>query len=615
MKRDICIGLAVSLSCLGGAASIAGAQWTIVDTFPVPEGASGLAWDGTWLYCGIYGANGDEIYRIDPVSGGHTLLFTGPQEDAFGLTYDGQYLWTTDHPGSSSVPAVAMKLDWDGTLLDQFDLPAHYMSGIAYDAGDYWAARYYPDPSHIYQVDGAGVILDDFTAPDNQPWDLCLEDGNLWMADYWGDTLYQIDPATGAVLFSHASEGVDPAGIVWDGTHLWYCDNGEGGVDFLYKVSLSGAGTPGIELPVDTWDFGAVAIGDTPMWSMTVLSTGDADLEISGVSFSPPGDLSCPAAFPVTIPFGGSDQMPIVYAPAAFGPLDATGTIASNDPVHPNEPITLTGYGVYPDPAIDITDVAHDYGAVRVGAHTRWFLEISNHGAQTLTITDFTVDGSHFYVDPNLVLPIDVDTLASVQVGVWFNPVSAVPSAATLEVHSNDPGRGTVAVSLAGDGLLTEYPMGTTLWSYLIDTDFDNSPKAMASISDVSGDGVDDVIVCSEDDYVRCFNGNAHGTGDVLWEHEIYAGSVYAQFGLQIMQDIDDDGHEEVVVGSAWGTATAAGSTRSTAARTTTMTGPSTCSPPPAMTAVTRVPSASTASTASAGSRSGSDPSAARCSR
>jgi hypothetical protein len=280
----------------------AGGEWTIVDTLPVPEGASGLAWDGTWLYCGIYGADGGRIYRIDPITGGHTLLFTGVHDDAFGLTYDGTHLWTTDHPGSSSTPATALKLDWDGTVLDSIDLPAHYMSGIAYDTGDFWVARYYPDPSHLFKMSAAGATLDDFVAPDNQPWDLCMHDGDLWMADYWGDTIYRIDAATGTLLESHPTEGVDPAGVVWDGTHLWYCDNGMGfDIDFLYKVDLSGGGTPAISVPVTAHDFGQVTIGEMATWNVTVQNTGSAPLEISGVTFAPPADLSSSAAFPVTI--------------------------------------------------------------------------------------------------------------------------------------------------------------------------------------------------------------------------------------------------------------------------------------------------------------------------
>jgi hypothetical protein len=545
--------LVVALTALGsGSAALAGGQWTIVDTLPVPEGASGLAWDGTWLYCGIYGPNGSEIYRIDPVTGGHTLHFTGPQEDAFGLTYDGQYLWTTDHPGSSSIPAIAMKLHWDGTVLDQIDLPAHYVSGIAYDNGDFWVARYYPDPSHLFKIDSAGTVVRDFQAPDNQPWDVCLENGNLWVADYWGDTLYKVNPSNGAILESHPSEGVDPAGIVWDGTHLWYCDNGQGGVDFLYKIDLSGAGTPEISVPVSTHDFGLVSIGTTGTWNVTVFNTGDAELEISAVTFSPPADLVCTASFPVSIAPGGNSVLPIEFSPTAFGALAATATIVSDDPVNPNEDLTLSGHGVYPDATIDILEDTHDYGLVRKNAHTRWYMEIANHGNELLTISDLLVADPRFYVEPGQTLPISLAPLESTQVGVWFNPIAAVPYSATLDVVSSGPGDGVTPVSLDGTGQDIPYPMGDELWSYTIDTSFDNTPKGFAPIQDVSGDGIADVIVCSEDDFVRCFNGNASGTGDVLWEHEIPGGALYQQQALQIVDDIDEDGTQDVVVGSAW---------------------------------------------------------------
>nr|MCP3902523.1 choice-of-anchor D domain-containing protein [Planctomycetota bacterium] len=551
--RSIPCLLSLTAALGGGSAALAGGQWTIVATYDVPEGASGLAYDGTWLYCGIYGPDGGRVYQINPSTGASSLLFTGPHEDAYGLTYDGQNLWTTDHPGSSSTPAIAMKLDWDGTLLDQVDLPAHYVSGITYDAGDLWVARYYEDPAHLFKIDGAGTVLRDFQAPDDQPWDLCLENGDLWVADYWGDTLYKVSASTGALLESHPSEGVDPAGVVWDGTHLWYCDNGAGGVDFLYKVDLSGAGTPEISVPVSTHDYGLVSIGQAPTWNVTVFNTGDAPLEISGVTFTPPADLFSSASFPITVPMGGNVQIPIVFAPTTFGPLDATATIASDDPVHPAEDLDLTGHAVFAEATIDILDDTHAYGSVRKNAHTRWFMEVANHGNEVLTIDDLVVADPRFYVEPGLAVPFDLAPLETAQVGVWFNPVAATPYAATLDVHSSGPADAITPVSLGGSGLDIPYPMGDVLWTYTIDTSFDNTPKAFEWIPDVSGDGIADVIICSEDDFVRCFNGNASGTGDVLWEHEIPGGSVYQQHAIQIVPDIDEDGEHDVVVGAAWG--------------------------------------------------------------
>ena len=100
-----------------------------------------------------------------------------------------------------------------------------------------------------------------------------------------------------------------------------------------------------------------------------------------------------------------------------------------------------------------------------------------------------------------------------------------------------------------------DYEIGDPIWQYTISASWDNSPKAMAPIPDVNDDGVDDVIICSEDDYVRCFDGSAIGTGIVLWEHQPTADVPYSK-GLSITEDIDEDGYADVVFGTNGGTVT-----------------------------------------------------------
>ncbi len=556
MKRGVRIMMFIATAlgstvCLGhGGLS----QWTIVASYSLPEGASGLAWDGANLYCGIYGANGGQIYIIDPETGLYDLLFDGDHEDAFGLTYDGANLWTTDHSGGSATPASAMKLDWNGNVIEAFDLPDHYMSGIAYDGGDFWVSRYYPDPGHLYKVDDAGGVIDGFDGPDNQPWDLAIGSDSLWVADYWGDTLYQLDSTTGNLIDSHASQGVDPAGIVWDGQYIWYCDNGDTFTeDVLYKVDVQGSGSPEIVIADTAHDFGVVALGDEVTWEVDIANTGTGALVIADVVFAPEAALSCAANFPVVVPAGGSTQLGISFAPMNFGVLDATATIISNDPVHPSEEVVITGHGVYADPTLDVAAANHDFGQVRSGAHTRWFIDVSNQGLQPLVIENVTSNNELFYVDPALELPIVIGTLASAQIGLWFAPAEPCFCAGQIDIASNDPDQSLTQILVVGSGLDIEYPIGTELWSSQFTDNWDNSFKAMASIPDVSGDGWSDVIGCSEDNFIRCFNGNADQTGDVLWSHEIYSGNVYSGRGLDNTDDVDGDGYADVVVGATGG--------------------------------------------------------------
>ena len=122
-----------------------------------------------------------------------------------------------------------------------------------------------------------------------------------------------------------------------------------------------------------------------------------------------------------------------------------------------------------------------------------------------------------------------------------------------MQIINSDPGQNPFNIQLEGSGLDIPYPIGEPLWHYNINTDYDNSPKAIAPIADITGDGVSEVIIGSEDDYIRCFNGNSYGVADVIWEHEIYAGAVQGQNDLITIPDINGDGFEDVIVGTAWG--------------------------------------------------------------
>lgn len=526
--------------------------WSIVASYSIPGKASGLAWDGTYIYFGIYGSNGDQIYKFNPANGSTVLQCTGTFGDSYGLTYKAPNLVNTDHVTSTSVPATAIEFNMSGTTVSTLNLPDHYMSGIAYDAGNYWVCTYYPDPGVVYKINSSGTVLSQFTPPNNQPWDICVHGSDLWIADYWGDMLYKVTN-TGTVLESHASESTDPAGIVWDGTYLWYCDGPLGGNSTLYKVNLSGTGTPAITVPVTSHSYGNVIIGNSSTWNCQVQNTGTANLTITNISIPPSDPITTTFTTPAVLVPGGSVNVPLIYTPVAAVPLNTQVTIYSTDPLDPTVPVILTGQGVYNGPHIYLPSTSHDWGDRRAGAYSRWYLPVTNDGSTVLTISGLNMSDPHFIVDESVVLPMTVPSNGTAQIGIWFHPEEGMDYTGTLTIVSDAVGQSSLDVSLEGTGVESKYPIGTPLWNYTITGGYDNSPKAIVPIQDITGDGVDDVLVGSEDDYIRCFNGNASGTGDVLWATEIFAGYTYSQKCMTTIDDINNDGYRDVIVGTAGG--------------------------------------------------------------
>ncbi len=528
-------------------------SWTILQSWDIPGKASGLAWDGTYLYFGIYGSDGDHFYRFDPTNGTYQQQFIIPSiGDCFGMTWDGSSLWIINQVSPPSAPAEATEIDLSGNILSTFQLPDHYMSGIAYDNGNYWVGTYYPDPGTVYEVTGSGAVLSQFTPPEEQIWDICMHGNDLWMVDYNANMIYKTDQS-GNVIESHPSENIKPSGIVYDGTYLWYVDGQISSPSKLYKVSLTGPGTPEITIPVDNHNYGAVTINTSETWQMLVQNTGNASLEITDILFPSGSPFSSSFSTPHSIDPGSSVSIPLTFSPTAIGHFEAIVDIESTDPITPVAEVFLMGDGVNSGPSLYVPENVHDYGNIRVNAFTRWFLEVENIGDAPLIISDIVSNDEVFIVDESVNFPITIQTLDSILVGIWFNPQTDASYGGKLSIESNDQNNNPYYVNISGDGLLKNWLIGEELWSYYINVSYDNSPKAIAPIADITGDTIDEVIVCSEDNFVRCFNGNSSGIADIMWEVEVYSGSVYDQPALSIIEDIDGDGYEDVIVGTTGG--------------------------------------------------------------
>ncbi|MFO7659670.1 MAG: choice-of-anchor D domain-containing protein [Candidatus Cloacimonadaceae bacterium] len=528
------------------------AEWTIVASYPISGKASGMASDGTYLYYGIYGADGGRVYRFNPATAEETLLFNNPTiNDSYGMTYDGQYLWITDHTTSSATPAYALQLDFTGTVISQFNLPDHYMSGIAYDNGNFWVMTYYPDPGTVYKMTPTGTILQQFTPPNNQPWDICKEGDNLWIVDYNAYTIHKVSQ-TGTVLETQSSEIQRPAGITYDGQYMWYVAGALGAPSTLYKVSLTGGGTPEINVSFDEYDFGNVVIDGTATADITISNSGTGDLILNNISFLS-NLFSTNAVLPDTLSQNESRVITITYNPLGWGEIDDVMTIHSNDPITPAKTVNLTGYGAYPTAHINVAPIDLDYGTVRINADTGRFFTLSNQGLTNLSVSGISFSHPDFHIDGSIQFPINLAVREEYDLRIWFSPSTAGQIVSTAALSSNDTTTPMYVVTLSGSGETVNLAMGTQIWEYQALPGSFTNIRAIKPISDIWGNGLDDVIVCGEDYHIRALNGNSNGTADVIWDQYIYSGVVYSYRGLSISSDLNGDEVQDVVVGTTGG--------------------------------------------------------------
>lgn len=230
-------------------------------------------------------------------------------------------------------------------------------------------------------------------------------------------------------------------------------------VDPTIALPLSGSGSAGVadvNLPVTSYDFGSILVGQNQNGFLAIQNVGTSDLTVTSLGLTGSADFSLvnPPATPFVIRGGRETKVRVDYGPTAPGAASATLTVGSDDVDEPSVAVALSGAGLSGVADINLPATSMDFGNVEVGETVVDYVAIQNVGSSDLTVTGLTMSGSTDF-STSQATPFVVGSNRQVMVPVAFAPTATGAIAGTMTVASDDVVDPSLAVSLAGNGTST----------------------------------------------------------------------------------------------------------------------------------------------------------------
>jgi hypothetical protein len=532
---------------------------SVINAINAPANASGLAWDGNYLWCGAYGVNGDTIFKLDPTNGTILKKIRWMQSaDSYGLTFDQGYLWVNDHiSGTDSL----FQIDTiTGARINA--LPAHkeYMAGLANDGTDLWQGLYYDPDGRVYSIDKTtGNAIDSIDIPSlPQPWGAAWDGQYLWVCNdgnYGGiHGIYRIDVNSGIIIENFLSPGNRPWGLTWDGVYLWVIARGTSPTGFVaFQIDLQGGGTPDITITPMSYDFGVIPFDSSSYFIMNISNAGDTALTIDTI-FTQDQVFSIPVlSYPFDLAIGHDTNITVTFTPDSNEQYISNVVVICNDPDEETTYVALTGQGVNPEPTLVPDVLYHDFGDVRTGCVADYLLHISNQGYPSLVIDSFIFDDTRFLTTQ--VFPFNIACLDTLSSQIITKAQGYGDYSGILQIYSNDPASPcSISLDAHGDTALPQ--AGDLLWSY----NMPDNVVCVAPIFDINNDAIPDLAIESYGTnthglyHVNTFWGNSSGQGVFVWGFgdDTTSGS-WGDDCLNQGDDYNGDSVPDIILGTAWG--------------------------------------------------------------
>jgi len=546
-----------------------------------------LNMNNTW---GITQA-GDTTFRIGSDNDGKIYKITKygvvldsvatPYNFNHGLAWDGTGLWIAEDFRSDG--ARLYKISLTGQKLDSItNLTSNQagIGGIAIDGNNLWFAVYYPDFTtypfaYAYKINlTSRQITDTIPLRGKQVQGIAVKgDTIFYVNDNFQsepERIYAYRKAVGDTLFSFPApdpdNNCDPKGLYWDGQNL-YLNAYNVGANLhrcLYKYAINSIGNPIISTSASTLNFGNVIIGNTGTQILNISNIGAGKLIIYAKNITNARFGINPATVPDTILPGANKNYNITFSPLTSDSVAGLLNISSNDLATPVKTITLIGRGIYNGAYLVLNDSSYNYAQRRVNSLCGYKFTITNTGNASLDISSITFQSARFRLDTLLLhYPVSVAPQTSKTLRVWFNPTSASNYSDTMKLFSNAINQSIAKVALSGQGSSVESVLGNIMWQGITPlnpsiTANDIQPTSIKQIGDVNADGVNDILVSSNNYLTTCYNGNASVTADSLWSFNTgynnnNTGAVTWKDGMFPRTDVNGDGVPDVVIGCAGG--------------------------------------------------------------
>jgi len=245
----------------------------------------------------------------------------------------------------------------------------------------------------------------------------------------------------------------------------WTCDTYSNALNapsnLAEYVELSNPGcqtqvSPEIDVNPLSVAFGLVDLGASTTREVTIQNLGNGDLNVSSLEIAGTAEFTVvsPSA-PFVVAAGDQQMVALQYAPSNEGLDEATLNIASDDANESNVAVALTGTGapiVSPEPEIDVSPLAIDFGSVEINGSATQSVTIRNLGGADLTISDIQFVGSSEYAFNEPAVPLTVGPGTVQELPIIYSPIDEGSDTASLSIASDDADEPTVTIDIRGSG-------------------------------------------------------------------------------------------------------------------------------------------------------------------